>query len=65
MNADAVVSTAQSHGIMASVLGTVTAEPRFIIRAGDRTLDTPLVLLADAYFDAIPALMQRAATATA
>ena len=65
LNADAVLSTAQSHGIMASVLGTVTAEPRFIIRAGDRTLDTPLVLLADAYFDAIPALMQRAATATA
>jgi hypothetical protein len=43
----------------------VTAEQRLVIRAGARSLDTPLSPLADAYFDAIPALMQRAATATA
>ena len=65
MSAAAVLATAQEYGVMASVLGTVTAEPRLIIRAGDRTLDTSLDPMADAYFDAIPALMQRAATATA
>jgi phosphoribosylformylglycinamidine (FGAM) synthase-like enzyme len=64
-NAAAVISTAQAHGIPARVIGQVTAELRLVIRAADRILDTPLVPLADAYFDAIPALMQRAATATA
>ncbi|MES3032954.1 MAG: phosphoribosylformylglycinamidine synthase subunit PurL [Gemmatimonadota bacterium] len=62
---DAVLGAAKAHGIPARVIGTVTAEPRLVITAGARTLDTPLAPLADAYFDAIPALMQRAATATA
>jgi phosphoribosylformylglycinamidine synthase len=60
-----VLSVAQAHGIAATVIGTVTADARLVITAGARTLDTPLAPLADAYFDAIPALMQRAATATA
>jgi phosphoribosylformylglycinamidine synthase len=60
-----VLSVAASHGIAAKVIGSVTAEQRLVIRAGARSLDTPLSPLADAYFDAIPALMQRAATATA
>ncbi len=60
-----VLSVAASHGIAAKVIGSVTAGQRLVIRAGARSLDTPLSPLADAYFDAIPALMQRAATATA
>ena len=62
---DTVLAAAASHGIPARVIGTVTAEPRLVITAGARTLDTPLAPLADAYFDASPALMQRAAMATA
>ncbi len=64
-DAPAVLATAAAHRIPARVIGTVTAEPRLTIRAGARLIDTPLAPLADAYFDAIPALMQRAATATA
>ena len=63
--ADEVLTIAAAHGIAAKVVGTVSADPRLVISAGARTLDTPLAPLADAYFDAIPALMQRAATATA
>jgi phosphoribosylformylglycinamidine synthase len=63
--AAAVLAVAAAHGIPAQVIGTVTAEPRLTIRAGARLIDTPLAPLADAYFDAIPALMRRAATATA
>lgn len=62
---DTVLAAAAAHGIPARVIGTVTAEPRLVITAGARTLDTPLAPLADAYFNAIPALMQRAAMATA
>jgi phosphoribosylformylglycinamidine synthase len=64
-DAAAVIATAASHGISARTIGTVTAAPRLVIRAGRHTIDTPLAPLADAWFDAIPALMQRAATATA
>ena len=63
--ADEVLAIAAAHGIPATVIGAVTAEPRLVITAGARTLDTPLAPLAEAYFDAIPALMRRAATATA
>ena len=62
---DAVIATAQHHGVSAHLIGTVTAAPQLTVRAANRILDTPLVPLANAYFDAIPALMQRAATATA
>ncbi|HYW51417.1 MAG TPA: AIR synthase-related protein, partial [Gemmatimonadaceae bacterium] len=62
---EAVLAVAAAHGVPARVIGTVTAEPQLVIRAGTRTLDTPLEPLVRAYFDAIPALMQRAATATA
>ena len=64
-DAAAMLAQAQSHGIPARVIGSVTADPRLVIRAGARTLDAPLAPLVDAYFDAIPALMRRAATATA
>ena len=64
-NVDAVLAAAAAHSIAARVIGTVTAEARLVITAGARTLDTPLAPWADAYLDAIPALMQRAATATA
>ncbi len=62
---DAVLAAAMAHGVPARVIGAVTAEPRLMIRSTTRLLDTPLTPLADAYFDAIPALMQRAATASA
>ncbi len=62
---DAVLAAAAAHGIPARVIGVVTSEPRLTIRTATRSIDTPLVPLADAYFDAIPALMQRAATASA
>ncbi|MBC7561767.1 MAG: phosphoribosylformylglycinamidine synthase subunit PurL [Gemmatimonadaceae bacterium] len=61
---EGVLGIARAHGIAARTIGLVTAESRLVIRAGARTLDTPLAPLADAYFDAIPALMQRAAMAT-
>ncbi len=64
-NAEAVMKHAASHGIAARVIGTVTADQRLVLRTGARTIDTPLAPLAEAYFNAIPALMQRAATATA
>jgi phosphoribosylformylglycinamidine synthase len=62
---EGVLAQAKAHGIAARVIGSVTAETQLVIRAGARTLDTPLAPLADAYFSAIPALMQRAAMATA
>ncbi len=62
---DAVLLAAEAHGIPARVIGAVTSEPRLTIRTATRLIDTPLTPLADAYFDAIPALMQRAATASA
>jgi len=62
---EGVLAHAKAHGIAARVIGSVTADTRLVIRAGARTLDTPLAPLADAYFDAIPALMQRPAMATA
>lgn len=61
---EGVLGIARAHGIAARMIGMVTAETRLVIRAGARTLDTPLAPLADAYFDAIPALMRRAAMAT-
>jgi phosphoribosylformylglycinamidine synthase subunit PurL len=64
-NAEAVLAVAAAHQVPARVIGTVTADPRLVIATGARTVDTPLAPLADAYFTAIPALMQRAATATA
>jgi phosphoribosylformylglycinamidine synthase subunit PurL len=64
-DASAVIALAETHGVPARAIGTVTADPRLVIQAGARLIDTPLSPLADAYFNAIPALMQRAATATA
>ena len=64
-NAPAVLAIATAHGIPARVIGAVTAEHHLSINAGSTTLESPLAPLADAYFNAIPALMQRAATATA
>ena len=64
-DAQSLLALAAAHGVPASVIGTTRAEPRLTIRTATVTLDTPLVPLADAYFDAIPALMSRAATATA
>ena len=64
-SSEAVLAMAAVHGVPARIVGSVTDEQRLVIRAGTRTLDTPLEPLARAYFDAIPALMQRAATATA
>jgi phosphoribosylformylglycinamidine synthase len=62
---DAVLEAAAAHGVPARVIGVVTATPRLSIRTATKMIDTPLTTLADAYFDAIPALMQRAATASA
>ncbi len=60
-----VVAVAAAHGVPARVIGRVTVGQRLVIAAGTHTLDTALEPLVDAYFDAIPALMQRAATASA
>jgi len=64
-DADAVMAFAAAVGVPAQVIGQVTTEPRLVITTHGRTLDTPLAPMADAFFNAIPALMQRAATATA
>ncbi len=62
---EAVIALAHAQGVSAQRIGTVLSEARLTIRTAQRTLDTPLAPLADAYFNAIPALMQRAATASA
>ncbi len=60
-----VMALASENGIPARVIGTVSSTPHLVIKAGAQTLSTPIAPMADAYFGAIPALMQRAATATA
>ncbi len=62
---DAVLEAATAQGVPARVIGVVTAAQHLTIRTATKMIDTPLTTLADAYFDAIPALMQRAATASA
>jgi phosphoribosylformylglycinamidine synthase subunit PurL len=62
---EAAIALAHANGVPARMIGSVTADPRMVIRTPARTLDSSLDILADAYFNAIPALMQRAATATA
>jgi phosphoribosylformylglycinamidine synthase subunit PurL len=64
-NPEALMARAVAYDVPARVLGHVTAEPTLTIVANATTLTTPLSPLVAAYFDAIPALMQRAATATA
>ena len=62
---EAVLAIAASHGIPARAIGQVTAADRLVISTAHRTLDVAVSALAETYFSAIPALMQRAATATA
>jgi len=64
-DAPRVIAVATAHGVPARVIGHVTATQRLVIGTGAHTLDTALEPLVDAFFDAIPALMQRAATASA
>ena len=62
---DAVLAHAAAHGVPARAIGQVTAGATLVINAGAVTLNTPMAPLVDAYFDAIPALMHRAAAASA
>jgi phosphoribosylformylglycinamidine synthase subunit PurL len=62
---EAVIACASAHGVQAEIIGRVTAEQALRIATPDHILTSALSPLIAAYFDAIPALMQRAATATA
>jgi phosphoribosylformylglycinamidine synthase subunit PurL len=59
---DAVVAIATSHGVPAHRIGAVQDDATLSISMTHQTISAPLSALAAAYHDAIPALMQRAAT---
>ena len=61
-DAAAVFAIATRHGVKATGIGTVSASSTLAIRIGPRELVTPLTRLADAYHEAIPAIMQRSAS---
>jgi phosphoribosylformylglycinamidine synthase subunit PurL len=54
-----VVALAERHGVPATVIGRVTAEPHLRIAASDRTIDVSLSRLASVYYGAIASLMRR------
>jgi phosphoribosylformylglycinamidine synthase subunit PurL len=59
-----VLSIAGRHGVSAREIGVVRARRETLeITAGGRTLAAPLAQIAEAYHDAIPAIMGRAAAA--
>ena len=63
-NVNAVLAAAKSHGVPAKQIGVVTNSSRGLrIAVGDRTLVADIGALADAYHNAIPAIMSRAALA--
>jgi phosphoribosylformylglycinamidine synthase len=61
---NAVLATAQRHGVPAAVIGTVrTGTQRLDITIGERRLSARVGELADTYHEAIPRIMQRSASA--
>ncbi len=63
--ADAVVEVARLGGVPARVIGRVgDANGLFSVRTGSREWRMPVARLGDAYFDAIPSIMTRIATAS-
>ncbi|MEO8562728.1 MAG: phosphoribosylformylglycinamidine synthase subunit PurL [bacterium] len=63
-DAAAVHAAAQSHGVRATTIGTVTNASRpFTITVGATRIESSIVPLADAYHEAIPRIMSRAASA--
>ncbi len=61
-NAESVLAVAKRHQVPARVIGTVTpASNGFSVRAGDVRLTAPVSKLAEAYHEALPRAMARAA----
>jgi cobalamin biosynthesis protein CbiG len=59
---DTVLGIARKHGVPARTIGKVGALGAALhITAGTKTFDAPLVRLDEAYHEAIPRLMSRAA----
>jgi phosphoribosylformylglycinamidine synthase len=59
-----VLAIARRHGVPARVIGEVTpATEPFIVDAGGATITVAVSALADAYHEAIPRIMSRAASA--
>jgi phosphoribosylformylglycinamidine synthase len=64
-NSAAVLAVARSHGVPAVQIGVVTDKSTGLrIATADRTLVSDVSVLADAYHNAIPAIMSRAALAS-
>ena len=64
-NVEAVLAIARSHGVPARQIGLVTDQSRGLrIATADRILVSDVGALADAYHNAIPAIMSRAALAS-
>jgi phosphoribosylformylglycinamidine synthase len=63
-DAKAVHAAAAAHGVRATTIGTVAmAAAPFSITVGSRRIQSSVVPLADAYHEAIPRIMSRAASA--
>jgi phosphoribosylformylglycinamidine synthase subunit PurL len=61
-DAEAVIATAREHGVPARLVGTVRDRAAGLaVRAGGRAFQTSVDRIADAYHDAIPAIMDRPA----
>ncbi len=60
----AVLATAKRHGVPSAVIGKISAQSKTLsITVGASRYAAPVKLLADAYHDAIPSIMQRSASA--
>lgn len=59
--AHVVLAAAKKHGVPARQIGWVRASDTLRIRVGERLIDAPLAVLADAYHEAIPRRMNRSA----
>ncbi len=62
---DRLVAIAAKHGVPAQDIGLVDDGGRLMIRVGVREIAAPLTKLDDAYFEAIPRIMSRPASAAA
>ena len=64
-DAERVLDLAARHGVPARDIGIVDDGGRLMVRVGARELSAPLTKLDDAYFEAIPRIMSRPASAAA
>jgi phosphoribosylformylglycinamidine synthase len=61
-NADAVLAIARAHGVPAAAIGTVrSASAGLVLTVGARTIRAEVAALADAFHNALPRAMSRAA----